>query len=83
MQFSLPIVSTFEGGISDIVEDSKTGFLVTQQDAQALANKLEELILNYKLRIKMGIAGRKLFDEKFTISHFEHRMHEILNSVII
>ena len=83
MQFSLPIVSTFEGGISDIVEDGKTGFLVTQQDVQALANKLEALILNHKLRIKMGIAGRKLFDEKLTISHFERRMHEILNSVII
>ena len=82
MQFSLPIVSTFEGGISDIIEDSKTGFLVNQQDVQALANKLEELIINYKLRTKMGIAGRKLFDEKFTISHFERRMHEILNSVI-
>lgn len=83
MQFSIPIVSTYEGGISDIVEDEKTGFLVNQQDVQALANKLETLILDRNLRIAMGSAGRERFEEKFTSSHFENRMNEILNSVLM
>jgi glycosyltransferase involved in cell wall biosynthesis len=28
MQFGLPIISTFEGGVPDVVEDGVTGFLI-------------------------------------------------------
>lgn len=82
MQYSLPIVTTFEGGIPDLVEDKKTGFLVTQQDVLALTEKLQCLISNPELRIDMGKAGRKLFEEKFTEIHFESRMQGILTSII-
>ena len=45
MQHSLPVVSTFEGAIPDVVEDGVSGFLVQQKDAIALAEKLELLII--------------------------------------
>lgn len=82
MQFSLPIVSTNEGGISDIVEDNKTGFLVPKRDALILSEKLELLILNEKLRIKMGELGNKLYNKKFTQRHFEKRINSIFQSII-
>ena len=82
MQYSLPIVSTFEGGIPDIVVDSETGFLVPQRDAVALADKLEILIKNPELRKQMGEAGRKKYEEEFTLERFENRLVEILKSVI-
>lgn len=78
MQNSVPVVSTFEGGIPDIVEDGKTGFLVPQKNSQALAQKLEILINNPELRQQMGIAGRKRYEENFTLEHFEKRMVAIL-----
>ena len=40
MQFGLPVISTFEGGIPEIVEDHITGFLVKQNDVQGLAEKI-------------------------------------------
>ena len=43
MKHNLPIISTFEGGIPDIIKDGETGFLVPQKDSQALAQKLEIL----------------------------------------
>lgn len=82
MQFSLPVVSTFEGGILDIVEEGKTGFLVQQQDAVALAEKLEVLILNHELRLRMGEAGRKRYEEHFTIGVFEQRFSYIMNELV-
>lgn len=82
MQYSLPIVSTFEGGIPDIVDESVTGFLVPQKNAQALADKLEMLIKDSDLRQQMGNAGRQKFDEKFTLERFEYKLNDILKQVV-
>lgn len=78
MQFSLPVVSTFEGGIPDVVEDGKTGFLVEKGDALALANKIEVLLKNPELRAVMGKKGRLVYETNFTLPIFEKRMCEIL-----
>ncbi|WP_157472979.1 glycosyltransferase family 4 protein [Eudoraea adriatica] len=82
MQFSLPIVSTYEGGIREIVKDGKTGFLVQQQDANALAEKLEILILNPELRLRMGEAGRKHYEKHFTLELFETRFSNIIKELV-
>lgn len=79
MQYALPIVSTPEGGIPDIIEDGVNGYLVPQKDVEALADKLEILIKNDELRKKMGEAGRKKYEAEFTLQKFEERMVEILN----
>lgn len=81
MQYSLPVVSTFEGGIPDVVEDGVTGFLVPQKDATALADKLEILINNPELRSQMGIAGREKYEKEFTLDTFENTLTKILNAV--
>lgn len=81
MQFSLPIVSTFEGGIPDVVEDGVTGFLVPQKDATALADKLEILIINPEIRKQMGAAGREKYEKEFTLDTFENTLTKILNAV--
>jgi glycosyltransferase involved in cell wall biosynthesis len=81
MQFCLPIVSTFEGGIPDVVNDGKTGFLVPQKDAKALADKLERLIKNPALRKQMGKAGREKYEKEFTLNAFEKRLKEILTKI--
>ncbi len=81
MQHSLPIVSTFEGAIPDVVEDSVTGLLVPQKDPVALADKLEILIRNPEMRIRMGEAGRAKYEQEFTLERFERRMVEILGVV--
>lgn len=80
MQHYLPVVSTFEGGIPSVVDDGVTGYLVPGRDIEVLADKLEYLILNPLTRIRMGIAGRKKYEEKFTLPIFENRIVDILNN---
>lgn len=82
MQLALPVVSTFEGGIPDIVEEGVTGFLVKQKDATALADKLEILINNAELRKQMGVAGREKYEKEFTLGQFENNIVRILKTII-
>ena len=82
MLYSLPIISTFEGGIPDIVEDGITGFLIQQRDVETLAEKLEILIKDSALRHQMGVAARKIFEKKFTLNLFEKKLETILLSIL-
>lgn len=79
MQFKLPIVASHEGGIPEIVLDEETGFLVPKNDAEALSNKLISLMKDPSLRDKMGFAGKKRFEENFTLNKFEDRLIKIMN----
>ena len=78
MQFRLPVISTCEGGIPDVVDDGISGFLIDPKNSEALANKLEILIKNPKLRSAMGEAGYERYLKKFTLEIFENRLTEIL-----
>lgn len=82
MQHELPIVSTFEGGIKDIVEDGKTGFLVQQKNVLMFAEKLETIIKSKDMRTKMGKAGKRKYEQEFTHKKFEIRLAEILNLMV-
>jgi glycosyltransferase involved in cell wall biosynthesis len=81
MSAGLPVISTFEGGIPDIVEESVTGYLVQQRDPKMLAEKLDILIHNSELRQQMGEAGRKKFERQFTLYKFEHKLKGILQQI--
>jgi glycosyltransferase involved in cell wall biosynthesis len=54
---------------------------VPQRDAPALADKIEALIKDPGLRVKMGAAGRAKYEREFTLDRFEKRMVEILKEV--
>ncbi|KAA6303738.1 MAG: N-acetyl-alpha-D-glucosaminyl L-malate synthase [Candidatus Ordinivivax streblomastigis] len=82
MQQGLPIVTTDEGGIPDIVEDGATGYIVEKQNSEALAERIEKLLNNQQLRVKMGQAGRKKFEEKYTLNIFEMRIVEIIQQLM-
>lgn len=82
MQHSIPVVSTYQGGIPDIVEDGVTGFLILQRNATALSQKLEILITNPQLRNQMGKAGRQKYEREFTLEIFEKKLNGILEEII-
>jgi glycosyltransferase involved in cell wall biosynthesis len=82
MQFSLPVVSTIEGGIQDIVETGKSGFLIRQRDTMELSKHLENMLQNPGLRNQMGQAGRKRYEERFTLEKFEENLKNILTEIL-
>lgn len=83
MQYELPVVSTNEGGIRDIVEDKVTGFLVEQNNPAELADKLATLIDNEAMRLEMGRAGHAKYKKEFTLQAFESKLQGILEHVLL
>lgn len=81
MQFNLPLISTYEGGIPEIIEDEVNGFIVKQSNIVSLLMKLEELVTNKELRIKMGKAGNIKFSNEYTLEKFEHNMVNIFKTI--
>ena len=55
----LPLLATDTGGTKEIVEEGKNGFIIKMKDSDDIADKMEILIKNEELRIKMGIESRK------------------------
>lgn len=83
MENKLPVISTKEGGIPDMVIDGETGFLCEKQDSEVLAKCIIKLLDDKELCRKMGENGYKLFKERFTLSNFENNMLKCLNNCII
>jgi glycosyltransferase involved in cell wall biosynthesis len=81
-QYALPVISTFEGGIPDIVSDNKTGLLVETQNPEMLADKIAILLENKNLRIEMGRKGHEKFINNFTLAHFEKNMNKTFQSIL-
>jgi glycosyltransferase involved in cell wall biosynthesis len=60
-----PLVGTRVGGIPEIIDDGKTGFLVERRDTAAMAARILDLLRDPDLRDAMGEAGREVVAEKF------------------
>lgn len=65
MQAGLAVVATDTSGPRDIVIPGKTGWIVPVDDAEALADALEEAISNPALTRSYGIAGFHRYQENY------------------
>ena len=72
------VISTKTGGIEDIIQDGKTGFLVPQKDAKALAEKILYTFTHKGEIDKMREAGRIRCIEKFDWSVIAGRYEDFL-----
>src|SRR3989339_123574 len=72
MQFSIPVIASDEGSIPEIIDDNKTGLLVEKGNVKDLAEKIEQLINNPDLILRMGKAAQEKFEKNYTLKHFEN-----------
>lgn len=61
----VPVVATFVGGITELVEDDVTGYLVRPTDADHLADRIARLVEDPALRTRLGQAGRSKVEAEF------------------
>lgn len=78
MMYGLPVISTREGAIEDIVVDHETGFLVKRKDHNDLAKKMKLFINTPEQISKMGKKAQERFFQKFTLTTFENNLLNIL-----
>ena len=77
-----PVVVSNVGGLPEVVEDGKTGFVVPPRNPEETAKAIEKLVLNRKLRIKMGNAGRERVKRLYDWSKCVEKMMNLYKEVL-
>ncbi len=77
-----PVVATNVGGNVEVVEDHKTGLLAPRGDAEALGDCLIGLILDQKLRTRLGHTGREHLVARFTADRMHAGYARLYGSVL-
>lgn len=75
-----PVVATNHGGLSEIVVDNKTGFLVEPRNQKDLESKIEILLENPSLAKKMGHLGNERVKKCFSTSLYVGAFDRIYKS---
>lgn len=82
MAMGLPVVSTYHGGIPELVQEGVSGLLVSERDVNALAEKMEYLINHPERWTEMGQAGRAYVETHFDLDQLNDRLVEIYQQVL-
>lgn len=81
MASGLPVIVTNVGGMIDIVEEDRTGFLNSFDDFDGIARNIATLMSDSALRGRMGSAGRKRVEKDFELSNSVSQISELLKSL--
>lgn len=76
-----PVVAADHGGLSEIVEDGKTGFLFEPGNPQLLREKLTNLIVDDRLRHEMGNKGRERAIHYFSAQRYIDEIEKVCLSI--
>jgi glycosyltransferase involved in cell wall biosynthesis len=60
--FRKPVVATTVGGLPEMVEDGRTGYLVPPRDERALADAIVRVLRNKPLCRQLGLNGKRKLD---------------------
>jgi glycosyltransferase involved in cell wall biosynthesis len=72
-----PVVASGVGGLTELVKDEVTGYLVPAGDVEALAERLEKLISDPDLRRRMGEQGARHVQMKHSSTTMVEMIHQV------
>jgi glycosyltransferase involved in cell wall biosynthesis len=76
----LPIVTTRVGGIPDLVREDETGYVVDADDAGALGDALETLVVDTGKRQRMSVVCREEALKRFGVEDNARKLFEFVRS---
>ena len=82
MRAGKPVIATAVGGIPEIIEDGKQGFLVESDNQADLASKLQTLVTDIDLRLQMGKRARKTYESRFLDQEMLNRTHAVYQDIL-
>ena len=77
----LPVIATKSGSIDEIVQDGKTGMLVSENNIQELMEAMLKLAEDKELRQMLGKAGRDHIINNFSYSVVADKFYRFFNSI--
>lgn len=77
-----PVIASNHGGLTEIVENEKTGYLVEPNNDKALFEAIQKLIENPNLRNEFGEKGYQRAIEAFSVEKYVTSFEALFNSMI-
>ena len=78
----VPIVSTDVGGIPEIIESGKNGYLVPKGSAEALAQRITELLLDPAKAMAFALNGREMVRTRFPAEKMVKATEQLYDEVL-
>ena len=82
MAAALPVVATRVGGLPQLVEEGKSGFLVPARDPEALAAAIATVLADKELAVQMGERGRALQRAHYSSETMARRVYELYDRLL-
>lgn len=82
MAHGVPTLMCKGQGFSELIEDEKTGFLVSPRDATAIADTLFNVTTNQDMTQRVGIRGQRLVKAKLTWDDNAEKICKVINQNI-
>lgn len=82
MSVGLPVIGTDLGGIPEVIEDGENGFLVSPGSSEQLTEALRKLVADQALRTGMGLRGRQMYGEKFTMPKMIQQIETLYDQLL-
>lgn len=77
MQRGVCVVTSSSGGQPECMVNGDSGFIVSPNDADALAATLQTLLDNQELRTRIGRNGQKYFEDNLSYQKFLNRIENV------
>ena len=82
MACSLPVIGSRVGGIPELIRDGENGLLVPPADAEKLSKAIQQLLDNPEVCRDMGLKGRKMVEEEFTLERKILETEKLCNTLL-
>ncbi|MEL6494867.1 MAG: glycosyltransferase [Cyanobacteria bacterium J06623_7] len=83
MAMGLPVISTVHGGIPELVQDGRSGYLVPERDPQAIAQKILYLIAHPQLWPDIGRQGRDFVEQHYDMEPLNDQLVAVYRRCLI
>jgi glycosyltransferase involved in cell wall biosynthesis len=81
MAMGLPVVVSAVGGIPEIVDQGRSGFLIEPGDGRGLREAIESLLADPARRRELGARGRTIVEERFDAKKVSDKLIELLGEI--
>lgn len=82
MDAGLPVVASRLGGLPEVVEDGRTGLLVSPGDVRGMALAIGRLLASPEERRAMGSEGRKRVESRFRAASMSRRVETVYEEAL-
>ena len=76
------VISTYHGGIQDVVTDKVTGLLSNEGDVEAMAENMKRVLSDKTLVTNLGEQAKKEVEAKYSMTHHIQTLNNLLQKIV-